>query len=218
MSEDKAKVNDNMRIWDKVSKTDPKYTKKVNQRGGFTAIAAASQIMVATSVFGPIGVGWGYTCGEPMFVGPLIMIPVTIWHSGDRSATFGPIYGCAEISGNRPDSDAPKKAMTDAITKGLSQLGFNADVFLGLFDDNKYVAQIAKEFAISETHEEISADIPESVKMMVEGLAMAFQSGDPVQYWESNFKAIPKEWKKYVEQQKDALKELHRKPNPMEAG
>lgn len=137
---------DNLRIWNLVSKTDPKYTKKVNQRGGFTAIAAQYQIMRATETFGPLGEGWGYVCGAPIFAGIMIMVPVTLWH-GTPENSFGPIYGCAEMLGNRPDHDAPKKAMTDAITKGLSQLGFNADVFLGLFDDNKYVAAVTEEFS-----------------------------------------------------------------------
>jgi len=39
----------------------------------------------------------------------------------------------------RRTSDAYKKVYTDALTKALSRLGFNADVFLGKFDDNKYV-------------------------------------------------------------------------------
>lgn len=140
----------NMQIWDAVSKTDPAFTKKVNQRGGFTAIAAHSQIMAATKQFGPVGIGWGYECGEPIFAGPMVMVPVTLWH-GERGNSFGPIYGCAEMLGNRPDHDAPKKAMTDAITKGLSQIGFNADVFLGLFDDNKYVETVRQEFAANDS-------------------------------------------------------------------
>lgn len=37
------------------------------------------------------------------------------------------------------DEEAPKKSMTDAISKALSMVGFAADVYLGLFDDNKYV-------------------------------------------------------------------------------
>jgi len=135
---------DTMKIWNAVSKTDPSHTKHVNQRGGFTAIAAHSQIMKATEQFGPVGEGWGYDCGAPVFHDKFIMIPVTIWH-GTRGNAFGPILGCAEMMGNRPDSDAPKKAMTDAITKGLSQLGFNADVFLGMFDDNKYVQERTRE-------------------------------------------------------------------------
>lgn len=138
-----------MQIWDAVSKTDPKYTKKVNQRGGFTAVNANSQVLAATKQFGPIGIGWGYEVGRPIITDErMILIPVTLWHSGDRSNTFGPEYGCAELidTKGRRDSDAPKKATTDALTKLLSRLGFNADVFLGLYDDNKYVAQVAKDF------------------------------------------------------------------------
>lgn len=138
--------NEKMALWDSVQKTDPSHTKKVNQRGGFTSISAHYQVMRATEVFGPVGIGWGYDCGEPIFTGPFIIVPVKVWYR-DRANTFGPIYGSAEIAGARPDSDAPKKAMTDALTKALSHLGFNADVFLGKFDDNKYVAAVTAEFA-----------------------------------------------------------------------
>ena len=141
-----TELNSNMDIWDRVSKTDPAHTKKVNQRGGFTAIDAHYQIESATREFGPIGIGWGWDAGEPFFHEGAIIVPVTIWHT-DRANTFGPIFGCADMSSKRLDADAPKKATTDAITKGLSLIGFNADVFLGKFDDNKYVAQRAKESA-----------------------------------------------------------------------
>lgn len=139
-------MSENMTLWDSVQKTDPSHTKKVNQRGGFTSISAHYQVMRATEVFGPVGSGWGYDCGEPIFQGTFIIIPVKVWYR-DRANTFGPTYGAAEMFGPRPDSDAPKKAMTDALTKLLSHLGFNADVFLGKFDDNKYVAQVTAEFS-----------------------------------------------------------------------
>ena len=124
-----AKIKPNMAIWEAVSVTDPSHTKKVNQRGGFTAISAHYQVMRATEQFGPVGIGWGYENGAPIFHETLVIVPVTVWH-GDRSNTFGPVYGGAEWrSGNRVDSDAPKKAATDGLTKALSHLGFNADVF-----------------------------------------------------------------------------------------
>jgi hypothetical protein len=44
------------------------------------------------------------------------------------------------------DEEAPKKSMTDAMSKCLSLIGFSADVHLGLYDDNKYVADLRKEF------------------------------------------------------------------------
>lgn len=37
------------------------------------------------------------------------------------------------------DEEAPKKSLTDAIGKALSMLGFGGDIFLGLFDDSKYI-------------------------------------------------------------------------------
>jgi hypothetical protein len=140
--------NDTMRIWNKVCKTDPRHTRRVNQRGGFTAIDAHYQVMNATAMFGPVGIGWGYINGEPIFRDNLVFVPVTVWH-GDRSNTFGPVYGGAELVSHngRADNDALKKASTDGLTKALSHLGFNADVFLGKFDDNKYVQELAREFA-----------------------------------------------------------------------
>lgn len=140
-------MTDNMRIWNAVEKTNPANTKHVSQRGGFTAINANSQIMEATRQFGPIGIGWGYINGAPIFQDGLVIIPVTLWH-GDRANTFGPVYGSEEIAPKgRVDSDAPKKAATDGLTKLLSHLGFNADVFLGRYDDQKYVEQVREEFA-----------------------------------------------------------------------
>lgn len=134
----------NMEIWDAVSKTDPSHTKQVNQRGGFTAIDASYQVMNATRQFGPVGTGWGYVAGDPIFTNGTVIVPVTMWH-GDRSNVFGPEYGCEKFGGDRIDTDAPKKATTDALTKLLSRLGFNADVFLGKFDDSKYVQERAAE-------------------------------------------------------------------------
>lgn len=141
-------MTDNLSIWNAVSKTRPEHTKHVSQRGGFTSINAHSQVMEATRQFGPIGIGWGYSTGTPFFHDNLLFVPVTLWH-GDRANTFGPICGCEEWKDakGRLDSDASKKATTDGLTKLLSQLGFNADVFLGLWDDQKYVEQRKAEVA-----------------------------------------------------------------------
>lgn len=171
-------MTDNMRIWRQVEKTNPAHTKQVNQRGGFTAISANYQIMRATEEFGPIGIGWGYTTGDPIIVETLVMVPVTLWH-GERSNTFGPMLGCEEWKSDkgRIDSDAPKKAVTDGLTKLLSQLGFNADVFLGRFDDQKYVAQMQREFAEAERKAEPL--IEEAQWALLAGLIEATNSAAP---------------------------------------
>ena len=136
---------ENMSIWNAVQKTDPDYTKEVTFGRKFTAIDAHYQIMMATKQFGPIGIGWGYDAGDPIFESGAVIVPVTLWH-GERSNTFGPVYGGATMfQKDKLDTDAPKKAGTDGLTKLLSQLGFNADVFLKKFDDNKYVEQLKAE-------------------------------------------------------------------------
>lgn len=131
----------NMDLWNSVSVTNPAATKRVNQRGGFTAIDAYSQIEKATEVFGPVGVGWGWSVGEPIMPNnDTVAFKVTLWH-GNKEQTVEQFGQSALTAGSRADNDAFKKAVTDGLTKCLSYLGFNADVFLGKFDDSKYVQQ-----------------------------------------------------------------------------
>jgi hypothetical protein len=44
------------------------------------------------------------------------------------------------------DDNFAKKIETDALTKAISKLGFNADIFMGKFDDVRYVEEMKKEF------------------------------------------------------------------------
>ena len=146
----------NMDIWNQVEKTDPRHTKYVQQRGGFTSISAHYQVQRATELFGPVGSGWGYevTYGHYDLCDgqALATADVMLWYAldGERLA-YGPWRGATPLvtkdnKGNlRMDDDAWKKSTTDALTKALSHLGFSADVFLGKYDDNKYVARLEKE-------------------------------------------------------------------------
>ena len=125
----------NMELWTAVSTTDKAHTKEVSYgKRKFTAIDAYHQILRATQVWGPVGMGWGWDA-EFTIVGELCFATLRMWYGGDRANRFTSV-GSAKV-GN--DGEAPKKALTDGITKGLSYLGFNADVFLGQFDSNKYV-------------------------------------------------------------------------------
>ena len=144
-----AKTTKNLALWDSVSTTDPQYTKKVNQRGGFTAIAAQSQVKKATEVFGIMGHGWGVEDEKFTVVEGTTMVLYTasLWYKFGNSNGSIPINSSIKYGANgRYDDDFSKKVSTDALTKGLSKLGFNADVFMGLFDDNKYVNQVKEQF------------------------------------------------------------------------
>ena len=48
------------------------------------------------------------------------------------------------------DEDAPKKSLTDAIIKAASHLGIAANIFLGRWDDQKYLAEVNAEYRADE--------------------------------------------------------------------
>ena len=69
-----------MKLWKAVCTTDPDATKRVNQRGGFTAIDAYSQIMAATKQFGPVGKGWGWEIDRIEYPEGCVAMFVKVWH------------------------------------------------------------------------------------------------------------------------------------------
>ena len=162
----------NLQLWESVENTDPQFTKTVNQRGGFTAIGAQYQVKRATETFGAFGYGWGVKderiekwedCG-------LAVYQATLWYKYWETAEDHciPIHSSIKYQSNgRVDDDFMKKVATDALTKGLSKLGFNADVFMGKFDDNKYVNQMKKKFS---GNGEEDKDWLEKVRSAMEGL------------------------------------------------
>lgn len=141
----------NMKHWDALSKSDPKYLKKISfGPRSFTAIDPQYQVREMTKHFGPIGEGWGWhNQTEIVHLSngdSAVMSNVTVWHTSPSNA-FGPFTGCRKLfdsKSGRLAEDAPKMAITDALTKAVSHIGCNADVFLGEMDGNKYAADSGK--------------------------------------------------------------------------
>jgi hypothetical protein len=132
-------------LWQQVCTTDPRHTKKVNQRGGFTAINATYQMRQATEVWGSYGSTWGvkdcnyeYLRDGSGEIKEIILEAVFYYPSGQFEISTDARYS--------PGQDCRKKVLTDLTTKALSKLGFSADVFLGLYDDNKYINQVQAMF------------------------------------------------------------------------
>lgn len=161
-------MNDNTQIWDKLGKTDPKHTKTFKRAGGFegTAIKPMFSYRRMTEEFGPCGTGWGV--GEPVFQvvqgdnrEVLVYCTASIWYravDSDVATVYGVggdkivTYIKANEKYKRPerwenDDEAFKKAFTDAVTNALKLIGVGADVHMGMFDDNKYVNTMQKEFS-----------------------------------------------------------------------
>lgn len=143
-------------LWDQVEKTNPKYTKQFKKGGGFsgTAINPTWLTKRATEVFGPMGIGWGFERVDEQIVdGPLLaentheklhIFYGCLWYNWDGETGKVYQYGQTTLVGKNKfgtfmDEEAPKKSYTDALSKALSLLGFSTDVYLGLWDDNKYV-------------------------------------------------------------------------------
>jgi|TARA_R100000049_G_C1955828_1_gene110390 hypothetical protein len=164
------KDNINMTIWDQVCKTDPDHTKRVEVRGGFTAICAYSQIEVATRMFGPMGIGWGYTV-EYEVTGKLLLAHLRLWYQHGETRSE-PIY---VVGSSTLSDDGHKKACTDALTKALSYLGFNSDIFTGKYDDNKYVQGLRAE---KRQAQQEAKPVPKTVAKPVPKTAPKTEAGD----------------------------------------
>jgi hypothetical protein len=150
-------------VWLQVQETNPEETKSFT-KGGFqgTAVSPTYQAMRATQIFGPYGLGWGaelisenYVEGAPLgfdkdgrMLGREIIhkVYVELWYiyGGKRGSIkqFGATTFVTRDSFGiiSSDEDHAKKSITDATSKCLSLLGFSADVYMGKFDDVKYVA------------------------------------------------------------------------------
>jgi len=137
------KEKDTMRIWSQVCETDPKHTKQVSFGRKFTAIDAYYQVQQATNLFGPMGLGWWYTIDDMQITDTMVICRLSLHYEidGERSQPITIVSAAQRKMGSKNDDDCFKKVITDCLTKALSYLGFSADVFLGQFDDNKYVQQ-----------------------------------------------------------------------------
>lgn len=153
--------DDNLRHWKILSPTDPKQTKPFQRPGGFkgTAIKPIWNIMRLTEHFGPIGVGWGSE--EPKFniidtgAGGEIMVYCTLqcWYLDPDSGTKGTVWGIGgdKVASKRSgamfsDDEAYKKAYTDALMNAFMRVGMSADVYMGLFEDIKYLVNVREHY------------------------------------------------------------------------
>lgn len=168
-------MEDNLKLWKLVEKTDPKYTKNAKVGGNaITSISPQFQIMNVTEQFGSYGSTWGFrnieldyslvnvpyfkdkTEGsypnikvvgkEESYMGLVVFKAIFFYPNGE----FPIINSISLFTNNEKtkiDDNFAKKIETDALTKAISKLGFNADIFMGKFDDVRYVEEMKKEFA-----------------------------------------------------------------------
>lgn len=170
----------NREFWDRVKKTDPSRVKPITGKQ-YKGNSPQPYYLVErmTEEFGMCGIGWGIeilsermerlTDTDILHVAVIQLWYVhggkrgTIQQVGQTKAAYQTSKGSIMI-----DEDAPKKSVTDAMTKCMSYLGFSGDIFSGHWDDNKYVQAITEEFRQAEAEKQLLADIPEAEKQIIE--------------------------------------------------
>ena len=171
----------NLHIWEQVQETPTTATKTNKFQGrDVTSINAQYIVQRATEVWGPIGFGWGYEIVEercddmgPMFHNDQMVgtyknhtILLRLWYKQDGEKYHVDHFGHTPYvyrSKNGPmvDQDAPKKSLTDALKKCLSMLGFAADIFLGMYDDQDYVEAVKTKEYIQKADDADAAAVEE---------------------------------------------------------
>jgi hypothetical protein len=145
-------MEDNLKLWKSVEKTNPKYTKQANVKGNkITSIAPQYQIMNVTERFGIYGQTWGFKSMDFDYtlvpsLGLVVLHAIFYFPNGEF-----PIKNAISLfmdnAKTKVDDNFAKKIETDTLTKAISKLGFNADIFMGKFDDQRYLEDVTKEFS-----------------------------------------------------------------------
>lgn len=148
----------NKALWDRVKMTDPKHVKPITGKQ-YKGNSPKPYWIVErlTDEFGPCGIGWGFRVVDERMerlaeAEILHVARVMFWYELDgKRGEFEQIGQTramyAKSSGGlMVDEDAPKKSVTDALVKCASYLGFAGDIFSGMWDDSKYVAEAGAEW------------------------------------------------------------------------
>lgn len=144
----------NLEIWNRFADIDPAFTKPITGKPyKGTSPNPHYVIRCLTEMFGPVGQGFGWEVVaegfQPLGAEVLHWCRIRFWHGdskgfdayGQTKAVMIKRDGSALV-----DEDAPKKSLTDAITKAASQIGIASNIFLGRWDDSGYVAQVDADY------------------------------------------------------------------------
>lgn len=197
-------MSENKALWKRAFVTDPKAVKPITGKQ-YSGNSPKPYWIVErlTDEFGPCGIGWGFTILSERFerfsdTDTLHVAVVRLWYvlDGKRGEfeQVGQTKGSYKSSAGKfiVDEDAPKKSVTDALVKCASYLGFAGDIFSGMWDDSKYVAQADREWrereaAENATPEELAAqkrtaELEELALFMIES-HKAGKDMDAIRVW-----------------------------------
>lgn len=195
-------MTDNLKLWQTVEKTSPDHVKEITGKA-YRGNSPKPHYVVhkATETFGPCGIGWGFSIVEeklldgamldPGFYERIHMARVRVWYEWEGKRGEVEHVGQTVFSGKRKnsgapftDEDAPKKSVTDALIKALSMIGFAGDIFMGRYDDSKYVAELRQEEREA-AQPEPSQDDYDTQALLLDDIK-AWKTADDAKAWRNN--------------------------------
>lgn len=186
---------DNLEIWNKFADIDPAFTKPITGKPyKGTSPNPHYVIRCLTEMFGPVGKGFGWEVVaegfQPLGDEVLHWCRIRFWHGdGQGFEAYGQTKALMKTrNGMMLDEDAPKKSLTDAITKAAAQIGVASNIFLGRWDDSRYVAQVNQEFREAEN---VAAFQPIAYRDRVKGaIERAATLADLGKLWKSEAESL----------------------------
>lgn len=155
----------NLDTWNRFADIDPAFTKPITGKS-YKGTSPNPQYVIRclTELFGPVGQGFGWEVLSDDFtpLGDEVLhwCRIRFWHTdkGNSYDAYGQTKALMKTkNGLMLDEDAPKKSLTDAIIKAASQLGIAANIFLGRWDDQKYVEEVGQGYRDAEKPKPISS-------------------------------------------------------------
>lgn len=159
-------MSSNLDLWTSVADPDHnlshKATKAVPGGAGLTAVDPFVVYMMATRLWGPIGLAYvPFESGNMLYSGGVGTVPaypcwgfeevssvvengehtttVRFWYPLDGKMRYVLGKGCTPVTGGKGDKDTAKKSLTDASTNAMAKVGFGANVYLGHYNDVDYI-------------------------------------------------------------------------------
>ncbi len=186
-------MSENLKLWEMFEDIDPKFTKGITGKDySGTSPNAHYVTKCLTEMFGPVGIGFGWNViaedierfGETA----IHWCRIEFWHT-DRANTYQS-YGQTKMAYKtrgknsylKVDEDAPKKSLTDAITKAAAQVGVAANIFLGRWDDNRYVQKVNDEYREKEADEKPAPKVL-TARMVADEMIAALNQADTYETW-----------------------------------
>ena len=194
---------DNLELWRKVEKTNPAYTKQANVKGNkITSIAPQFQIMNVTEQFGSYGKTWGFKEINLDYslvnVVGLVVFKAIFFYPNGEFPIINSISLYMDNARTKVDDNFAKKVETDALTKAVSKLGFNADIFLGKFDDLRYLEDVKQEFG--------KADQERETERYKASVISKLEATTTLEQLRTEWSNIPKDWQPLFNEVKENQK------------